>query len=769
MDTIKKENNKKRDILEYLQCMVNTETPTPINVVNKMLDLIPVEVYENDNSTFLCPCCKDGIFLREIAIRILKHKYNKLGKKEFLKNQNKILQHILEKQLFGITISYRGYEVTKRTLYTNNLINLYNVNNVEKQKEITEIKKEEKIETKNENNIKKINNKIQNTTKDKYSVFSEFFKHHFTDYINKAKEEREKEREKQEQIEKEKYIRKIIVKRNTNNIFFSIERHNNNEEAFLAKRQIDERIKPGSVPKIEKEGKINIKQSKEDIIKDLNEEIDFYLYGYKKTIKETENITTNNTNSNTYYNWYENNYKEIEEHSRNIDRVKKCCYNFSEVRWFVNAIHNNYFKHKINIKDKKQEYININNIYFNEELGKLAQDKDGNETEIQALHFIENFEEISQFFDSKGVRDMQFDVVIGNPPYSMKTGGKSHQLYLQFFKQSFQYAKRSIMIFPNGWLTASGQGSGMPLAPKIRENKNIVSIDVYYEDIKKNDYVIFNNVAFGAVNIVYWEKNFNNKGLVNYYEYGVYKGQKNLTEIKTKDSIDINILNKTKSNKYFDLLVTGRNPFGIGSALLAHPEKYNFTQFIKQELNNDTIEIFDGNSGIEKWYIIDKNIQYKESFSNKTVKTKLGNKDKWKVCYGKMGANTIYRRLFIIEPNKICSDSFLCIYADTKLQAENIITYLKTYFVRYLIKLNQITFSACRNVFASVPDISNKLNPRTNKIGWESDWSNEDLQQLFNLTNDEMEYIKEQAIQADNGKGGDEVDDSKNEVEEEDE
>lgn len=216
-------------------------------------------------------------------------------------------------------------------------------------------------------------------------------------------------------------------------------------------------------------------------------------------------------------------------------------------------------------------------------------------------------------------------------------------------------------------------------------------------------------------------------------------------------------------------MVTGWNPFGIGSALLAHPEKYNFTQFIKQELNNDTIEIFDGNSGIEKWYIIDKNIQYKESFSNKTVKTKLGNKDKWKVCYGKMGANTIYRRLFIIEPNKICSDSFLCIYADTKLQAENIITYLKTYFVRYLIKLNQITFSAYRNVFASVPDISNKLNPRTNKIGWESDWSNEDLQQLFNLTDDEMEYIKEQAIQADNGKGGDGVDDSKNEIEEEDE
>ena len=74
-----------------------------------------------------------------------------------------------------------------------------------------------------------------------------------------------------------------------------------------------------------------------------------------------------------------------------------------------------------------------------------------------------------------------------------------------------------------------------------------------------------------------------------------------------------------------------------------------------------------------------------------------------------------------------------------------------------------------QNSYSLIPNLSNIKNPRTNKIGWESDWSNEDLQQLFNLTDDEMEYIKEQAIQADNGKGGDEVDDSKNEIEEEDE
>ena len=86
-----------------------------------------------------------------------------------------------------------------------------------------------------------------------------------------------------------------------------------------------------------------------------------------------------------------------------------------------------------------------------------------------------------------------------------------------------------------------------------------------------------------------------------------------------------------------------------------------------------------------------------------------------------------------------------------------------------MLILKATTQNIMQNSYSLIPNLSNIKNPRTNKIGWESDWSNEDLQQLFNLTDDEMEYIKEQAIQADNGKGGDEVDDSKNEIEEEDE
>ena len=116
---------KRVDILEQLQCMVNTETPTPLKVVNSMLDLIPESVWLDDNAKILCPACKDGIFLREAVVRILRAKFKQLPDDknavyDFTMRQEGILHQILKERIFGIAVSYRGYRVTKRTLYTCN-------------------------------------------------------------------------------------------------------------------------------------------------------------------------------------------------------------------------------------------------------------------------------------------------------------------------------------------------------------------------------------------------------------------------------------------------------------------------------------------------------------------------------------------------------------------------------------------------------------------------------------------------------------------------
>ena len=59
------------DILSCIANLSSDEVFTPPKVANAMLDLLPQELFANPKTTFLDPCCKSGVFLREIAKRLL--------------------------------------------------------------------------------------------------------------------------------------------------------------------------------------------------------------------------------------------------------------------------------------------------------------------------------------------------------------------------------------------------------------------------------------------------------------------------------------------------------------------------------------------------------------------------------------------------------------------------------------------------------------------------------------------------------------------------
>ena len=77
-------NTYNPDVLSCLANLSNDEVFTPPEVANAMLDLLPQELFRDPNTTFLDPACKSGVFLREIAKRLLaglEIRYNKLCKK----------------------------------------------------------------------------------------------------------------------------------------------------------------------------------------------------------------------------------------------------------------------------------------------------------------------------------------------------------------------------------------------------------------------------------------------------------------------------------------------------------------------------------------------------------------------------------------------------------------------------------------------------------------------------------------------------------------
>ena len=60
------------DVLSCIANLSNDEVFTPPSVANAMLDLLPQELFSDPDTKFLDPACNSGVFLREIAKRLLK-------------------------------------------------------------------------------------------------------------------------------------------------------------------------------------------------------------------------------------------------------------------------------------------------------------------------------------------------------------------------------------------------------------------------------------------------------------------------------------------------------------------------------------------------------------------------------------------------------------------------------------------------------------------------------------------------------------------------
>lgn len=115
------------DVLTCLANLSNDEVFTPPDVVNQMLDMLPQELFENPDTTFLDPATKSGVFLREIAKRLLK------GLEKQIPDLQQRIDHIYKKQLFGIGITEITSLLARRSLYCSKYPNSnYSVTKFEK-------------------------------------------------------------------------------------------------------------------------------------------------------------------------------------------------------------------------------------------------------------------------------------------------------------------------------------------------------------------------------------------------------------------------------------------------------------------------------------------------------------------------------------------------------------------------------------------------------------------------------------------------------------
>ncbi|MDR0853624.1 MAG: restriction endonuclease, partial [Clostridiales Family XIII bacterium] len=114
-------NTYNPDVLSCLANLSNDEVFTPSNIVNKMLDMLPQELFSDPQATFLDPACKSGVFLREIAKRLLDARKGEFadsnGNVVDKKAQQHVIDHIFHNQLFGIAITEMTSLLSRRSVY----------------------------------------------------------------------------------------------------------------------------------------------------------------------------------------------------------------------------------------------------------------------------------------------------------------------------------------------------------------------------------------------------------------------------------------------------------------------------------------------------------------------------------------------------------------------------------------------------------------------------------------------------------------------------
>jgi site-specific DNA-methyltransferase (adenine-specific) len=316
--------------------------------------------------------------------------------------------------------------------------------------------------------------------------------------------------------------------------------------------------------------------------------------------------------------------------------------------------------------------------------------------------------------------NMQFDVIIGNPPYQLASDGGTRDIpiYNKFVEQAKRLEPRYLsMVIPSRWM-ASGLGLSDFRKSMLDDRRIRKLIDYERMDL------VFPGVDFeGGICYFLWDRDHAGKCEVTTVTgeetTGPIERDLNEYDVLVRDSRALNILKKVRAADEPSIIeiLSADKEFGWTS---------NFDGFRPEKEPTD-VALYYGRSGK----------RLVGGIARKDITKSPHLIDTWKVmisqAYGERGARPamVLGPSFITESPSVCTQTYLFFFVDSKNQAESLQSYLNTRFFRFLVSLRKITQHATRATYTWVPQLT-----------WDRVWTDEALYKKYGLSQEDIAHIE---------------------------
>lgn len=329
--------------------------------------------------------------------------------------------------------------------------------------------------------------------------------------------------------------------------------------------------------------------------------------------------------------------------------------------------------------------------------------------------------------------DMQFDVIVGNPPYQLNTEGYGTQarpIYQKFVEQAKSLAPRLLaMVIPARWFSG-GMGLDEFRAEMLRDDRIRV-----IEDFPDSNDVFPGTQIKGGVCYLLWNRDNRGQVLVrtnNKHLQGVV-----LERPLLERGADVFI-------RYNEALSIIRKVFAVelaqspDSVEFALPERKQFCRLVSSIGAFGLDSTFRGNAtnGVNDLKV------YRNGGVGYISKSEITKEkhvvDEWKVFIPRAGSGSdsfphpILGKPFVGEPGSISSWTYMYIGPfKSRVETENVISYISTRLFRLLVLLHKPSQDATRAVYTFVPlqDFS-------------SSWTDDRLYSKYGLDEGEIKFIE---------------------------